>query len=70
MLCCLISTRCIDDDLPRQVWECLRRLLLTGLLVFVEPDTSGQAATSWALAFVRYWCTPSFGHNARCHLSS
>lgn len=37
-----------------QVCECLRRLLLTGLLVFLVPDTSGQVAYSCVFAFVRY----------------
>lgn len=38
----------------RQVFECLRRLLLTGVLVFV-PDKTGQAvAYGCIFAFVRY----------------
>ena len=38
--------------LSRQVFECVRRLLLTGLLVFV-PDTSGQVAYGCIFAFIR-----------------
>lgn len=36
-----------------QVCECIRRLLLTGLLVFLVPDTSGQVAFSCVFAFAR-----------------
>lgn len=35
-----------------QVLECIRRLLLTGLLVFV-PDTSGQVVYGCIFAFIR-----------------
>ncbi|CAN0491430.1 unnamed protein product, partial [Scytosiphon promiscuus] len=37
-----------------QVFECLRRLVLTGLLVFLVPDTPGQVAFSCVFAFARY----------------
>lgn len=40
--------------LSRQVVECLRRLVLTGLLVFLVPDTPGQIAFSCVFAFARY----------------
>lgn len=48
----------IKSDNPnlmlRQVFECVRRLLLTGVLVFV-PDKSGQAAAYGCIfAFLRY----------------
>ena len=36
-----------------QVFECLRRLLLTGLLVFLVPDTAGQVAFGCIFAFLR-----------------
>ncbi|CAM9095530.1 unnamed protein product, partial [Laminaria digitata] len=35
-----------------EVFECLRRLVLTGLLVFLVPDTPGQVAFSCVFAFV------------------
>lgn len=46
-----ISSWCCS--LRRQVFECMRRLLLTGVLVFV-PDTSGQVAYGCIFAFIRY----------------
>lgn len=36
-----------------QVFECIRRLLLTGLLVFLVPDTPGQVAFSCLFAIFR-----------------
>ena len=36
-----------------QVLECFRRLLLTGLLVFLQPDTPGQVAFGCIFAFIR-----------------
>lgn len=36
-----------------QVVECLRRLLLTGLLVFAMPDTPAQVAFGCMFAFLR-----------------
>ena len=36
-----------------QVLECVRRLLLTGLLVFLQPDSSGQLAFGCMFAFIR-----------------
>lgn len=38
----------------RQVFECLRRLVLTGLLVFLVPGSSGQVAYGCLFAFARY----------------
>ena len=38
----------------RQVFECLRRLVLTGVLVFLVPETPGQVAFSCVFAFTRY----------------
>ncbi|CAM9462085.1 unnamed protein product, partial [Ectocarpus sp. 12 AP-2014] len=35
-----------------EVFECLRRLLLTGLLVFLVPDTPGQVAFGCVFAFL------------------
>lgn len=37
-----------------EVCECVRRLLLTGLLVFLIPDTAGQVAFSCVFALIRY----------------
>ena len=36
-----------------QVLECVRRLLLTGLLVFLQPDSSCQLAFGCMFAFIR-----------------
>lgn len=44
VLCC--------DTFP-QVYECFRRFLLTGGLVFVIPDTSGQVAFGCIFSFLR-----------------
>lgn len=43
---------CLLAHFSWQVFECMRRLLLTGLLVFV-PDTSGQVAYGCIFAFIR-----------------
>lgn len=40
----------------------MRRLLLTGLLVFVAPETSGQVAFGCVFAFVRYSRNIKFGY--------
>lgn len=42
-----------DDFFTLQAFECIRRLLLTGLLVFLEADTPGQVAISCIFAIFR-----------------
>lgn len=37
----------------KQVFECVRRLLLTGLLVFFAEDAPGQVAFSCIFAVIR-----------------
>ena len=44
-----------------QVVECARRLMLTGILVFIAPDTPGQVAFGCIFAFIRYtYCNVRF----------
>ena len=49
----VVSCGCVCTHFFWKVFECIRRLLLTGLLVFV-PNTSGQVAYGCLFAFVRY----------------
>ena len=38
---------------PLQVYECIRRLMLTAVLVFLAEDTVEQVAYSCLFAFIR-----------------
>ena len=50
----LVTSPNLSCSLLGQVIECMRRLLLTGVLVFVKPDTAGQVAFGCIFAFLRY----------------
>lgn len=52
-----------------QVVECLRRLMLTGLLVFALPDTPAQVAFGCIFAFLRYRSCSFMAVGRRCRVN-